>query len=178
LTEQLGTRRAMLSVVLASAVVTYGGVSVFVAFFVLVPMAQTLARSRGLRDEWIVRHRAGKRHPCTARRKAAVRLLRSWLVRRPPVSLRPRASRTWPRCPEVIRTNQGHYLLFAFYRTISLFTRALSLMVSNLPETFTPPVLPEQRRLEAEQIDGAPVRHAGGGRKHSATPRARKPKPL
>ena len=45
LTERLGTRRAMLSVVLASAVVTYGGVSVFVAFFVLVPMAQELFRA-------------------------------------------------------------------------------------------------------------------------------------
>jgi H+/gluconate symporter-like permease len=32
----------MLAVVLAGAVVTYGGVSLFVAFFVLVPMAQTL----------------------------------------------------------------------------------------------------------------------------------------
>jgi H+/gluconate symporter-like permease len=39
LTERLGTRNTMLSVVLASALVTYGGVSVFVAFFVLVPMA-------------------------------------------------------------------------------------------------------------------------------------------
>ena len=45
LTARLGTRRAMLSVVLASAVVTYGGVSVFVAFFVLVPMAQELFRA-------------------------------------------------------------------------------------------------------------------------------------
>lgn len=45
LTERLGTRRAMLSVVLASAVVTYGGVSVFVAFFVLVPMAEELFRA-------------------------------------------------------------------------------------------------------------------------------------
>ena len=45
LTERLGTPRAMLSVVLASAVVTYGGVSVFVAFFVLVPMAQELFRA-------------------------------------------------------------------------------------------------------------------------------------
>lgn len=45
LTERLGTRRAMLSVVLASAVVTYGGVSVFVAFFVLVPMAQEMFRA-------------------------------------------------------------------------------------------------------------------------------------
>ena len=45
LTERLGTRRTMLSVVLASAVVTYGGVSVFVAFFVLVPMAQEMFRA-------------------------------------------------------------------------------------------------------------------------------------
>ncbi|WP_435011669.1 GntP family permease [Tundrisphaera lichenicola] len=45
LTERLGTQRAMLSVVLASAVVTYGGVSVFVAFFVLVPMAQKMFRA-------------------------------------------------------------------------------------------------------------------------------------
>ncbi|WZO98807.1 SLC13 family permease [Isosphaeraceae bacterium EP7] len=45
LIERLGTRRAMLSVVLASAVVTYGGVSVFVAFFVLVPMAQKIFRA-------------------------------------------------------------------------------------------------------------------------------------
>jgi H+/gluconate symporter-like permease len=35
----------MLSVVLASALVTYGGVSVFVAFFVLVPMAITMFQS-------------------------------------------------------------------------------------------------------------------------------------
>jgi H+/gluconate symporter-like permease len=41
-TERLGTGHAMLAVVLASALVTYGGVSVFVAFFVLVPMAQAL----------------------------------------------------------------------------------------------------------------------------------------
>jgi H+/gluconate symporter-like permease len=45
LTERLGTRHAMLSVVLASAVVTYGGVSVFVAFFVLVPMAEKIFRA-------------------------------------------------------------------------------------------------------------------------------------
>ena len=45
LTERLGTRRTMLSVVLASAVVTYGGVSVFVAFFVLVPMAKEMFRA-------------------------------------------------------------------------------------------------------------------------------------
>jgi H+/gluconate symporter-like permease len=42
LTARLGVKRTMLSVVLASAVVTYGGVSVFVAFFVLVPMAQRM----------------------------------------------------------------------------------------------------------------------------------------
>jgi H+/gluconate symporter-like permease len=33
LTERLGTRRTILAVVIASAVVTYGGVSVFVALF-------------------------------------------------------------------------------------------------------------------------------------------------
>lgn len=45
MTARLGVRRAMLSVVLASAVVTYGGVSVFVAFFVLVPMAEEMFRA-------------------------------------------------------------------------------------------------------------------------------------
>jgi H+/gluconate symporter-like permease len=45
MTERLGTRRAVLAVVLAGAVVTYGGVSVFVALFVLAPMAQALFRS-------------------------------------------------------------------------------------------------------------------------------------
>src|SRR4029077_14897360 len=45
LTKKLGTKRTMLSVVIASAVVTYGGVSVFVAFFVLVPMAQEMFRA-------------------------------------------------------------------------------------------------------------------------------------
>jgi H+/gluconate symporter-like permease len=48
LTERLGTRRAMLSVVIASAVVTYGGVSVFVAFFVLVPMAEQMFRTANI----------------------------------------------------------------------------------------------------------------------------------
>src|SRR6516162_2371425 len=48
LTEKLGIRRTMLSVVLASAVVTYGGVSVFVAFFVLVPMADQMFRAANL----------------------------------------------------------------------------------------------------------------------------------
>lgn len=48
LTDKLGTRRAMLSVVLASAVVTYGGVSVFVAFFVLVPMAEQMFRAANI----------------------------------------------------------------------------------------------------------------------------------
>jgi H+/gluconate symporter-like permease len=48
LTERLGTRRTMLAVVMASAVVTYGGVSVFVAFFVLVPMAKEMFRAADL----------------------------------------------------------------------------------------------------------------------------------
>lgn len=48
LTRMLGTQRTMLAVVLASAVVTYGGVSVFVAFFVLVPMAEEMFRAANL----------------------------------------------------------------------------------------------------------------------------------
>src|SRR3954447_20573662 len=48
LTDKLGTRNTVLAVVLASAVVTYGGVSVFVAFFVLVPMAQTMFKAADL----------------------------------------------------------------------------------------------------------------------------------
>ena len=48
LTERLGTKRTMLAVVLASAVVTYGGVSVFVAFFVLVPMAEEMFKAANL----------------------------------------------------------------------------------------------------------------------------------
>jgi H+/gluconate symporter-like permease len=48
LTERLGTRRTMLAVVLASAIVTYGGVSVFVAFFVLVPMADQMFQAANL----------------------------------------------------------------------------------------------------------------------------------
>jgi H+/gluconate symporter-like permease len=42
--ERLGARHAVLAVVLAGAMVTYGGVSLFVAFFVLAPMAQSLFR--------------------------------------------------------------------------------------------------------------------------------------
>ena len=45
MTARLGPRRAMLAVVLAGAVVTYGGVSLFVAFFVLAPMAYALFRA-------------------------------------------------------------------------------------------------------------------------------------
>jgi H+/gluconate symporter-like permease len=45
MTEKLGPSRAVLAVVLAGALVTYGGVSLFVAFFVLVPMAQALFRA-------------------------------------------------------------------------------------------------------------------------------------
>lgn len=45
MTRRLGQRRAILAVVLAGAIVTYGGVSLFVAFFVLAPMAWTLFRS-------------------------------------------------------------------------------------------------------------------------------------
>ena len=46
--DKLGPRRALLSVVLAGALVTYGGVSLFVAFFVLAPMAQELFQKAGV----------------------------------------------------------------------------------------------------------------------------------
>ncbi|MFO7476789.1 MAG: GntP family permease [Methyloceanibacter sp.] len=45
MTEKLGAHRAILAVTLAGAVVTYGGVSLFVAFFVLAPMAESLFRA-------------------------------------------------------------------------------------------------------------------------------------
>ncbi|MBV8133853.1 MAG: GntP family permease, partial [Alphaproteobacteria bacterium] len=48
MTKRLGPGRAILTVVLAGAFVTYGGVSLFVAFFVLVPMAQALFRTAGI----------------------------------------------------------------------------------------------------------------------------------
>lgn len=48
MTQWLGPKRAMLAVVLAGAVVTYGGVSLFVAFFVLAPMAQELFRAANI----------------------------------------------------------------------------------------------------------------------------------
>ena len=48
MTSWLGERRAILAVVLAGAAVTYGGVSLFVAIFVLVPMAQALFRRAGI----------------------------------------------------------------------------------------------------------------------------------
>ncbi|WP_114240721.1 GntP family permease [Dyella sp. C9] len=43
--HRLGTKRALLAVVLAGAFVTYGGVSRCVAFFVLVPMAREVFRA-------------------------------------------------------------------------------------------------------------------------------------
>jgi H+/gluconate symporter-like permease len=48
MTERLGLRRTMLAIVLAGAVVTYGGVSLFVAFFVLAPMANALFRAAAI----------------------------------------------------------------------------------------------------------------------------------
>src|SRR5712671_675977 len=48
MTQRLGERRAVLAVVLAGALVTYGGVSLFVAFFVLAPMALALFRSAAI----------------------------------------------------------------------------------------------------------------------------------
>lgn len=48
MTKRLGPSRAILAVVLAGALVTYGGVSLFVAFFVLAPMAQALFRAANI----------------------------------------------------------------------------------------------------------------------------------
>jgi H+/gluconate symporter-like permease len=48
LTERLGTKRAILVVVLAGALVTYGGVSLFVTFFVLAPMAHALFQAAAI----------------------------------------------------------------------------------------------------------------------------------
>ncbi|WP_421989066.1 GntP family permease [Roseococcus sp.] len=48
MTAKLGVRRAVLAVVLAGAAVTYGGVSLFVAIFVLTPMAMALFQAAGV----------------------------------------------------------------------------------------------------------------------------------
>jgi len=43
--RRLGKNHAILAVVIAGALITYGGVGLFVAFFVLAPMAQELFRA-------------------------------------------------------------------------------------------------------------------------------------
>ncbi len=48
MTGKLGPQRAILAVVLSGAIVTYGGVSLFVAFFVLAPMGMALFRQAGV----------------------------------------------------------------------------------------------------------------------------------
>ncbi|KAA0688132.1 GntP family permease [Neorhizobium sp. P12A] len=48
MTQKLGAERAILAVVLAGAIVTYGGVSLFVAFFVLAPMGIALFAEAGV----------------------------------------------------------------------------------------------------------------------------------
>src|SRR5215475_6499936 len=48
MSDRLGPHRAILAVVLAGALVTYGGVSLFVAFFVLAPMARELFRAANI----------------------------------------------------------------------------------------------------------------------------------
>jgi hypothetical protein len=64
MTEKLGPRRAVLAVVLAGALVTYGGVSLFVAFFVLAPMG--LVKGEGFAVDASVM--GGTRAVITARR--------------------------------------------------------------------------------------------------------------
>src|SRR6516162_10659502 len=46
--DRLGPRHGILAIVLAGAVVTYGGVSLFVAFFVLAPMAEEVFRAANI----------------------------------------------------------------------------------------------------------------------------------
>lgn len=48
MTQKLGATHAILAVVLAGALVTYGGVSLFVAFFVLAPMARSLFQAAAI----------------------------------------------------------------------------------------------------------------------------------
>jgi H+/gluconate symporter-like permease len=48
MSRKVGAKRAVLAVVLGGALVTYGGVSLFVAFFVIAPMAQDLFRAAGV----------------------------------------------------------------------------------------------------------------------------------
>ncbi len=48
MTQRLGKEHAILAVVLAGAIVTYGGVSLFVAFFVLAPMGGALFRAAAI----------------------------------------------------------------------------------------------------------------------------------
>ena len=45
MTDTLGSKRTILAVVLAGAIVTYGGVSLFVAIFVIAPMAEGLFKA-------------------------------------------------------------------------------------------------------------------------------------
>ena len=48
MTDKLGPKRAILAVVLAGALLTYGGVSLFVAMFVIAPMGQALFRAANI----------------------------------------------------------------------------------------------------------------------------------
>src|SRR5690349_2694118 len=48
MTEKLGAKRAIVAIVLAGAFVTYGGVSLFVAFFVLAPMGHALFKAANI----------------------------------------------------------------------------------------------------------------------------------
>jgi hypothetical protein len=63
MTKKRGARRAVLAVVLASASATYGGVSLFVAFFVLAPVAAGLFRASDIPRRLLPRSdRAGQFH--------------------------------------------------------------------------------------------------------------------
>jgi hypothetical protein len=83
LTERLGTKRAMLAIVLAGEFVTYGGVSLFVAFFVLEPMGHALFKVANIPQRLMAAAIAlGKKTPASVNRRSCCPG-RTW-VRRPP----------------------------------------------------------------------------------------------
>jgi H+/gluconate symporter-like permease len=76
-TETMGTRHAIVAVVLAGALVTYGGVSLFVAFFVLAPMAEGLSAPPPYRADSCRRQSRLGRRPSPCRRFRARRRSRT-----------------------------------------------------------------------------------------------------
>jgi H+/gluconate symporter-like permease len=83
LMERLGTKTAMLAIVLAGEFVTYGGASLFVAFFVLAPMGLALFEAANIPQRLMaVAIAPGKKTPASVNRPSCCPG-RTW-VRRPP----------------------------------------------------------------------------------------------